>query len=46
MGQVVEDTKWRGKVKGKWRAMWQAAIRRGWVEARARMERDKVSDRG
>ena len=23
--QVVEDTKWRGKAKGQWRAMEQAA---------------------
>ena len=45
MGQAVEDTKWRarGKVKGKWRAMEQAAVRRGWIKD---MERDNVHDRG
>ena len=40
MGQTVEDTEWRGKAKGQWRAMEQAAVRRGWMED---MERDKVS---
>ena len=40
-GQVVADTEWRGKVKGQWRAMEQAAVRRGWVKD---MERDKVYD--
>ena len=29
---VVEDTEWTGKAKGQWRAMEQAAVRRGWVE--------------
>ena len=42
-GQVVEDTEWRRTVKGQWRAMEQAAVRRGWVKD---MERDKVYDRG
>ena len=34
---------WRGKVKGQWRAMEQATMRKGRVED---MERDKVYDRG
>ena len=29
MGQAGGDTEWRGKAKGQWRAMEQAAIRRG-----------------
>ena len=40
--QVGEDTEWRGKVKGQWRAMEHAIIRRGWVKD---MKRDKVYDR-
>ena len=45
MRQTVEDTEWRGKAKGQWRAMDQAAMRRGWIKD---MERDKVYkyDRG
>ena len=45
MGQAVEDTEWRGEVSGQWRAMEQAAVRRGWIKD---MERDKVTvyDRG
>ena len=44
MGQTVEDTEWRGKAKGQWRAMEQAAVRRGWIKD---MERGiKVYDRG
>ena len=46
-GQTVEDTEWKKKVKGQWRAKEQAAVRpwvrRGWNED---MERDKVFDRG
>ena len=43
MGQVVEDTEWRGKTNGQWRAMEQAAVRRDWIKD---MERGKVYDRG
>ena len=44
MGQTAEDIDWisSGKAKGQWRAMVQAAVRRGWTND---MERDKVSDR-
>ena len=42
-GQRVEDTEWRRKAKGQWRAKEQAAVRRGWARD---MERDKVYDRG
>ena len=42
-GQTVEDTEWRGKAKGQWRAKEQTAVRRGWAKD---MERDKVYDRG
>ena len=50
MGQAVEqveDTDWRvysrRRAKGQWRAMEQAAMRRGWTKD---MARDKVYDRG
>ena len=39
MGQTTEDTDWRGKAKGQWRAMEQAAVRRGCTKD---MERGKV----
>ena len=42
MGQTTEDTVWRGKTKGQWRAMEQAALRRGWAKD---MGRDKVYGR-
>ena len=42
-GQAVEDTEWRGEVKGQWRAMGQATVRRGCVKD---MERDKAYDKG
>ena len=42
-GQTVEDTEWRRKAKGQWRAKEQAAVRRGWTKD---MERDKVYDKG
>ena len=38
-GQTVEDTKWRRKAKGQWRAKEQAAVRRGRAKD---TERDKV----
>ena len=43
MGQTAQDTDWRGKAKGQWRAMEQVAVRRDWTKD---MERDKVYDRG
>ena len=47
MGQTAEGTDWRGKAKGQWRAMEQAAVRRGWTVNRTKdMERNKVYDRG
>ena len=42
MEQTAEDTDWRMKAKGQWRAMEQAVVRRGWTKD---MERDKVHDR-
>ena len=42
-GQTVEDTAWRKKSTGQWRAKEQAAVRRDWNKD---TERDKVSDRG
>ena len=41
-GQTAEDTEWRGKDKGQWRAIEQASVRRDWTKD---MERDKVYDR-
>ena len=40
---VMEDTEWRGKAKGQWRAMEQAAMRRNWMKD---TERDKVYVKG
>ena len=48
-GHRVEDTEWRKEVKGQWRAMEQATMRRGWskdLEDKDKEERDKVYDRG
>ena len=39
----ILEGNWRGKAKEQWRAMEQAAVRRGWTKD---MERDKVYDRG
>ena len=54
-GRAVEDTWWRKKMKGQWRAKEQAVMRWDWrrdevqdkdkVE-RDRVDRDKVYDRG
>ena len=42
-GQIREGIDWRGRAEGQWRAMEQAAVRRGWTKD---MKRDKVYDRG
>ena len=38
-GRNGQDTEWRKKCKGQWRAKEQATVRRGWNKD---MERDKV----
>ena len=43
MRQTVEDTEWRGKAKGQWRAMEQATMRRNCMKD---MDRDKVYVKG
>ena len=49
-GQAVEDTEWRRKNKGQWRAKEQAVVRRGWSgeveQDKDKVDRDKVYDRG
>ena len=49
-GQAVEDTEWRRKSKGQWRAKEQAVVRREWgggeEQDKDKVDRDKVYDRG
>ena len=48
-GQAMEDTEWRRKIKGQWRARVQAVVRRGWSgveQDKDKVDRDKVYDRG
>jgi hypothetical protein len=49
-GQAVVDTEWRKKIKGQWRAMEQAVVRREWSggeeQDKDKVDRDKVYDRG
>ena len=47
-GQTVEDTEWRKKGKGQWRAKEQAAVNQGWSKHLELdvVERGKVYDRG
>ena len=54
-GQGVEDTEWRKKIKGQWRAKEQAVMRWDWRRDEVqdkykvdkdRVDRDKVYDRG
>jgi len=48
--QAVEDTEWRRRIKGQWRAREQAVVRRGWSggveQDKDKVDRDKVYDRG
>ena len=49
-GQAVEDTEWRRKNKGQWRAKEQAVVRLEWgggeEQDKDKVDRDKVYDRG
>jgi hypothetical protein len=49
-GQTVEDTEWRRRIKGQWRAKEQAVVRRGRSgeveQDKDKVDRDKVHDRG
>ena len=49
-GQAMEDTEWRRKSKGQWRAKEQAVVRREWGggggQDKDKVDRGKVYDRG